>query len=141
GVAAAQGIARATAPWVLLLNPDVVVAGSFVGALATAAATADADVATLVPDLRFASNHSIVNGRGLAVDKTGVPGEVDSGVDVAGLEPARGDVFGGSSGACLLRLSAVREVGGVEPAFFAYFEDVDLAWELRRSGYCAVFIP
>ncbi len=51
------------------------------------------------------------------------------------------DVFGGSSGACLLRLDAVRRVGGVEPAFFAYGEDVDLAWQLRRAGYRALLVP
>jgi GT2 family glycosyltransferase len=41
----------------------------------------------------------------------------------------------------LLRLSAVREVGGIETVFFAYIEDVDLAWELRRGGYRASFVP
>jgi hypothetical protein len=35
----------------------------------------------------------------------------------------------------------VREVGGVEPAFFAYLEDVDLAWQLRRAGYRATLVP
>jgi GT2 family glycosyltransferase len=140
GVAAAQGIARATTAWALLLNPDIVVDRVFVSALAAAIRAAPADVATLVPDLRFASDRSIVNCHGIEVDETGVPGEVDSGADAAGLDPGRSDVFGGSSGACLLRLSAVREVGGIEPAFFAYFEDVDLAWQLRRAGYRASFV-
>ena len=78
GVAAAQGLARAAAPWALLLNPDVVVDPGFVAALAEAAAEAPDDVATLVPDLRFASDRSIVNCRGIEVDDAGIPAEVEA---------------------------------------------------------------
>jgi GT2 family glycosyltransferase len=35
----------------------------------------------------------------------------------------------------------VRALGGPEPAFFAYLEDVDLALRLRCAGYRAVFVP
>ena len=140
GVAVAQGMARASASWALLLNPDVVVDRAFVGALAAAAEDAPDDVATLVPDVRFASDHSVVNTRGLDVDRAGVPSDVDAGQRESG--PIRGrEVFGGSSGACLLRLDAVRRVGSVEPVFFAYGEDVDLAWQLRRAGYRALLVP
>jgi len=140
GVAAAQGMARASASWALLLNPDVVVDRAFVGALAAAAEGAPDDVATLVPDVRFASDRSVVNTRGLDVDRAGVPSDVDGGQRAGGRVRGR-EVFGGSSGACLLRMDAVRRVGGVEPVFFAYGEDVDLAWQLRRAGYRALLVP
>ena len=140
GVAAAQGLARAGAPWALLVNPDVVVDVAFVSALAGAAAAAPGDVATLVPDVRFASNRSIVNCRGLEIDDAGIPAEVEAATRATPVEAPR-EVFGGSSGACLLRLAAVHEVGGVEPAYFAYLEDVDLAWQLRRAGYRALLVP
>lgn len=139
GVAAAQGLARAAAQWALLLNPDVAVATSFLRALVDAAESAPADVATLVPELRFASDSMRVNSRGIQVDVAGIPAEIDVGATSA----AGGgrDVFGGSSGGCLLRLDAVRSVGGIEPAYFAYIEDVDLAWRLQRAGYRALFVP
>jgi GT2 family glycosyltransferase len=140
GVAAAQGLALADAPWTLLLNPDVVVESSFVAALLEAAGSALPDVATLVPDVRFASDRTLVNCRGVDVDRAGIPAEVEAGLPAAELAGPR-DVFGGSSGACLLRLDAVRKVHGIEPAFFAYLEDVDLAWRLRRAGYRAVLVP
>lgn len=140
GLAAAQGIARASARWVLLLNADCRVDEGFFAAMHAAAARAGDDVATLVPDMRFASDPSVINCRGVGVDEIGVPHEVDAGLP-ADRAPVRKDVFGGSSGCCLLRVAAVRAVGGPEPVFFAYLEDVDLAWRLRRAGYRAVFVP
>jgi N-acetylglucosaminyl-diphospho-decaprenol L-rhamnosyltransferase len=140
GVAAAQGMAVASAAWALLLNPDVVVDGGFVGALAAATEAAVDDVATLVPDVRFASDRAIVNCRGIEVDRAGIPADVEAGQRATALEAPR-NVFGGSSGACLLRLDAVGRVGGAEPLFFAYGEDVDLAWQLRRAGYRAELVP
>ena len=141
GVAAAQGIARADAPWILLVNPDVVVESEFIGALVAAAENAAPTVATLVPELRFASRPDVVNCRGLTVDEIGVPAEVDAGTPVSvGAVPSV-PVLGGSSGCCLLRSEHVRSVGGPEPVFFAYLEDVDLAFRLRCAGYDALFVP
>jgi GT2 family glycosyltransferase len=140
GTAAAQGMSRASAPWILLLNPDCQVAAAFIGRMSAEAGTAAADVAALVPDMRFASDPSVVNCRGVAVDEIGVPHEVAAGAAVA-LAPTPQEVFGGSSGCVLLRAQAVRSVGGLELAFFAYLEDVDLAWQLQRAGYRAVFVP
>jgi GT2 family glycosyltransferase len=139
-VAASQGLGRASAPWVLLVNPDVLVDRSFVGELLGAAAVVPEDVATLVPEVRFASNKARVNNRGVELDVAGIPAEIDAG-QYAGEGVAAREVFGGSSGLCLLRRSALLRVGGIEPAFFAYLEDVDLAWQLRRAGYRALLVP
>lgn len=141
GVAAAQGIARAHGAWVLLVNPDVVVDPAFVPALLEASERASARVATLVPELRFSSRPGVVNCRGITVDAIGVPAEVDAGSPaVRGAAPSV-PVLGGSSGCCLLRAEHVRRLGGPEPAFFAYLEDVDLAVRLARAGYEAMFVP
>ena len=32
-------------------------------------------------------------------------------------------------------------VGGLEPLYFAYMEDVDLGWRLRKHGYRAFVVP
>jgi N-acetylglucosaminyl-diphospho-decaprenol L-rhamnosyltransferase len=46
------------------------------------------------------------------------------------------------SGACfLVRRSAWEQVGGFDPAFFMYMEDVDLCWRLHRGGWSVAYQP
>ncbi len=40
-----------------------------------------------------------------------------------------------------MRPSAFREVAGFDETFFMYFEDVDLAWRLRKKGWLAFYVP
>jgi GT2 family glycosyltransferase len=141
GVAAAQGIGRSHAPWILLANPDLVVESGFLRALLAAADDAAPTVATLVPELRFASRPDVVNCRGVTVDEIGVPAEVDAGATSARGGTPSTLILGGSSGCCLLRAEHLRALGGPEPAFFAYLEDVDLALRLRCTGLESVYVP
>jgi GT2 family glycosyltransferase/glycosyltransferase involved in cell wall biosynthesis len=137
--AAAQGTSLATGEWVLFINPDVLVDADFVPALLAAARDVPPHVATLVPELRFTSNPGVVNSRGVTVDDVGVPAEVDAG---AAAEESRSpsDVFGGTTGCCLVRAQALRSVRGLEPCYFAYLDDVDLSQRLQRSGFGARFV-
>lgn len=141
GVAAAQGVACSRAPWILLVNPDLVVAPGFVTALLAAADASGPHVATLVPEMRFATPPDVVNCRGLTVDEIGVPAEIDAGIRVVEPPAPSVPVLGGSSGCCLLRAEHLRRIGGPEPMFFAYLEDVDLALRLDCAGLGAVFVP
>jgi len=46
------------------------------------------------------------------------------------------------SGSCmLLRRSAFDEVGGFDPAYFMYFEDLELCRRLARRGWESVYVP
>jgi GT2 family glycosyltransferase len=140
GVAATQGMARSRAAWVLLVNPDLVVDPGFVGAMLEATDATAASVATLVPEMRFASRLDLVNCRGVTVDEIGVPAEIDAGMPVGARVVPSVPVLGGSSGCCLFRADHLRRVGGPEPAYFAYLEDVDLALRLDCAGYESMFV-
>jgi GT2 family glycosyltransferase len=56
------------------------------------------------------------------------------------------DVFGACGAAALYRAEALRAVArpGEAPfaeRFFMYYEDVDLAWRLRRAGWRTRYVP
>lgn len=139
-VAASQGIGLAQGSWIMLANPDLTVSEEFVGTMLEAARTAPSDVACLVPDIRYAADPSVVNSRGIEVDEIGIPAESDAGVEADPLT-APADVFGPSTSGCLVRRAALAAVGGLEPLYFAYLEDVDVAWRLRKQGYRALVVP
>jgi GT2 family glycosyltransferase len=50
-------------------------------------------------------------------------------------------VFGASASSAFYRADILRAVGGFPADFGAYFEDVDLAWRIRRAGYRCVYEP
>lgn len=46
------------------------------------------------------------------------------------------------SGSCLvMRRSAFDAVGGFDPGYFMYFEDVDLGDRLARAGWASIYVP
>lgn len=139
-VAASQGIALSTGNWVLLANPDLTVREEFIGTMLEAARASAHDVACLVPDIRYAANPSVVNSRGIVVDEIGIPAESDAG-RTAGMLAGLPEVFGPSTSGCLIRRTALAAVGGLEPLYFAYLEDVDVAWRLRKQGYRSLVVP
>jgi GT2 family glycosyltransferase len=45
-----------------------------------------------------------------------------------------------ATGACMfLRASAFHQAGGLEPAFFAHMEEIDLCWRLQKLGYQVMY--
>ncbi|MDQ3380886.1 MAG: glycosyltransferase [Actinomycetota bacterium] len=139
-VAASQGIELSRSAWIMLVNPDLTVSEEFVGRMLVAARSVDDDVACLVPDIRYAANPDVVNSRGIEVDEIGIPAESEAGLRAVALAKLT-DVFGPSTSGCLIRRTALEAVGGLEPLYFAYMEDVDVAWRLRKKGYRALVVP
>lgn len=47
-----------------------------------------------------------------------------------------------ASGCCLLtRTSIYKELGGLNPVFFAHMEEIDYCWRLNRSGFRVMCLP
>jgi GT2 family glycosyltransferase/glycosyltransferase involved in cell wall biosynthesis len=84
---------------------------------------------------------TLLNGVGTALNEVGEGydlgyGEPDPWQTAGGIPPAAGTVVEGfCGGAVLLRGPALEEVGLFDPWFFAYYEDTDLSWRLRRAGW------
>jgi GT2 family glycosyltransferase len=76
-----------------------------------------------------------VNSTGLEIDSFGRARDRDIGLSLDRLARADGPVQGVTGGAALLRTSVLREIGLFDPAYFAYYEDVDLSLRARRAGF------
>ena len=56
-------------------------------------------------------------------------------------DPVTGEVLWCSSACVLFRTSAIREIGGYDPRFFMYGEDVELSYRMRDNGYLLHYVP
>ena len=137
--AASLGAGRSHGEWVLFVDPDLHVDVHFFEALRVAT-TANPTVGSYAPEVRFASDPTMVDSRGLGVDCAGIPFEVRA-QNTNGTTHDLTRVFGGSGGAWLIGRSILERHGAFEPAFFAYMEDVDLAWRLQKRGHITLLVP
>ncbi|MFN4295101.1 MAG: glycosyltransferase family 2 protein, partial [Thermoflexales bacterium] len=152
GFAAAcnQGIRAVGAPFVALLNDDAQPEPQWLEALMRAMREPQALVAGVQPArvgacaslMLFADRPGVVQSAGVAVDRAAIAWERLRGypADCAEAQQPR-EVFGASGGACLYRRAMLDEVGLFDEDFFAYLEDLDLAWRAQWAGWEAVYAP
>lgn len=136
--AANQGIRAGSGEYVALLNDDTKPAPGWLEALVRAARNeqAGAVASLMVYDDRPAT----VQSAGISIDRAAIAW------DRLGGRPARDArepavVFGASGGAALYRRAMLDAIGLLDERFFAYLEDVDLAWRAQRAGWRCVFAP
>lgn len=136
------GIRRALlagARWIALVNTDVALAPDWLARL-RAVGDARPEVGLLNGLLVFADDPLTVNSTGLSLDRLLRARDRDFGVPVAALSRADGPVQGVTGGAVLLRASALRRLGLLDAACFAYCEDVDLSLRAARAGIACWFV-
>jgi N-acetylglucosaminyl-diphospho-decaprenol L-rhamnosyltransferase len=138
GAAANTGVDATDTPYVLVLNPDARPLGDSLEKLAACAAT-NLDAAVIAPTL--------VDEAGRAQpSRIGYPTPLWTGTPAVTSFPSRRSGAAGSDGfavgaAFLLRREAFRAVGGFDPDFFLFYEEVDLCLRLERAGWSIVSCP
>jgi GT2 family glycosyltransferase len=138
--AVARAIAASTGEWIVLVNNDANLAPDALTAL-LAAGEADARIGAVAAQVRFSLRPDVVNSAGLVVDRLGVAYERLAGAPIAAAEAAPRDVFGATGCVALYRRAMLDAIGGFDASFFAYLEDVDVAWRARAAGWRAVYEP
>ncbi len=150
GANAAADPGTGEAPWLVVANPDVEWApGSLdallaaaqrwprAGALGPAIRTPDGALypsARAVPSLGRGIGHALL-GWWWPANPWTASYRRERGAPVEG-------PTGWLSGSCLLlRRSAFEDVGGFDPAYFMYFEDLDLCERLAAAGWSSVYVP
>jgi GT2 family glycosyltransferase len=149
GFAAAmnRGVAETTAPFVLGLNADTVVAPRAIDALAATLA-ADLDLGGVQPRILQlegeqpgAPDAARLYSAGMALTTDGRAFEVGAGEEQSpGWRTGR-EVFGVCGAACLLRRELFTELGGYDESFVSFYEDVDLNVRARIAGWRFGYVP
>jgi N-acetylglucosaminyl-diphospho-decaprenol L-rhamnosyltransferase len=150
GAAVNAALADRSQGWALVANPDVrFEPGSVDELLAVAARWPRA--ATVGPAIRTPDGELYPSARDLPRLSTGIghallgwawPANPWTARYRREREEPRERPAGWLSGSCfLVDLAAFRAVGGFDPGYFMYFEDVDLAERLGRAGYLHVYAP
>jgi GT2 family glycosyltransferase len=134
-----RAIAIARGRWVALLNDDARLHEDAL-TVALRAGERDSRIGSVAGQVRFEAAPGMINSTGIAVDSLGVAVERLAGRTVAEAA-AGGEVFGATGCFALYRSEMLGRVGGFEERFFAYLEDVDLAWRAAAAGWTAVYEP
>lgn len=137
--------------WVLLSNPDVVLAPGMIDELVRVAKR-DELIAAVGPALLTSDGEIYPSARSVPSLRTGVGHAlfVNLWVENPWTRAYRNDRAtlaverdaGWLSGACLLvRRELFEQIGGFDPGYFMYFEDVDLGYRFGKAGYRNVYAP
>ena len=127
------------ARWVGLVNPDVRLEPDWLERL-VAAGEATPDAGLLQGLLLFEDQPDVVNSTGLVLDAVWRAKDRDFGVPLARLAREDGPVTAATGGAVLLRADMLREIGVLDPAYFAYYEDLDLSLRAARRGWRTYYV-
>lgn len=137
-VANNQGFRAASAPFIATLNNDIRVRPGWF--METLAQTRDPGVGAVATTILYESPPGVVNSTGIEMNWLGRALDRADGTPLDEVTDMTAP-FGACAGAALYRAEALRGAGGFDERYFAYYEDVDLAWRLRRMGWSCAFSP
>jgi GT2 family glycosyltransferase len=141
GFAAANNIAirNTTAAYIATLNNDAWAEPTWVAELVKVAES-DHRVGMAASKMLFAAQPTMINSAGIALDRAGIAWDWRGGEpDDEDTRPV--EVFGPCAGAALYQRTMLDDVGLLDEDFFAYLEDVDLAWRARLRGWRCLYVP
>jgi N-acetylglucosaminyl-diphospho-decaprenol L-rhamnosyltransferase len=131
-----HGVAAGDGEIVVLLNNDVETRPDFLARL-IASLEADSRVGS-VAALMLQPGERVIDSAGLAADATLACFPRLQGLPSAQASCERPVLAGPAGTAAAYRRTAWEQVGGLDEAMFAYYEDFDLALRLRSAGWSSV---
>ena len=142
-----RAIEMIEAEYVVLLNSDVEVAPGWLEPL-VAVLDRDERVAAVQPKIlayRDKKKFEYAGAAGGYIDYLGFPfcrGRVmDTTEQDDGQYDDEVDVFWATGASLCIRRDVYRATGGLDEAFFAHMEEIDLCWRLKNGGYTLKVVP
>lgn len=125
--------------WLVFLNPDAFPDVEWLERLEAAAAE-QPGVTMFASELRLASSPADLDGAGDAYHTSGLAWRIGHGAPASSATNAPHEVFSPCGAAAMVRRDVFELIGGFDPTFFCYMEDVDLAFRLRLRGHRCVYV-
>jgi GT2 family glycosyltransferase len=101
----------------------------------------DPKIGMCASKMLFYYHTGVLNSTGISLDIAGIAWDRRGGERDEGCEGEPVEIFGPCAGAALYRREMLDEVGLFDEDFFAYHEDVDLAWRARSRGWRCMYNP
>ncbi len=135
-----QGIRAGTTPFVALLNNDTEPDPQWLEI--SLKGMDDPRVGSVTGVLLFAGHPDMVQSAGISMDRAAIAWDRFGGLPrthPAVQQPA--EIFGASGGAALYRRAMLDNIGLLNERYFAYLEDVELAWRAQKAGWICRYEP
>jgi len=133
-----QAIRASHGDYIVTLNNDTRVEPGFLAEMVRVAES-DSRIGACAP-LIILHHRRLVDSAGIEVDWAGIAWQRRRGEPI-GTSRDPEEVFGACAGAALYRRTMLDEVGLFDEQYFAYYEDVDLAWRAKLAGWRCVHVP
>jgi GT2 family glycosyltransferase len=142
GFAAAnnQAIQASDSPFIATLNNDTRAEPDWLKMLVSAMES-HPRVGMCASKMLFADQPGVINSAGICLDRAAIAWDRLGGQPDNPAESETIPIFGPSAGAALYRRAMLDQIGLFDEKFFAYLEDVDLAWRAQRAGWKALYVP
>lgn len=130
--------------YIITLNNDTKAEPHFVANL-IAASKCNRDIGSVAPKIKLFYENNLIDGIGITINRDG-GGENRGHKELdMGQYDNREEVFGVSAGAALYTRALLEDVAYqghyFDNTFFAYYEDLDLAWRARLKGWKSLACP
>lgn len=143
-----QAVDQTTGRFVFSINPDVFLLPGFFPPLVKAIEQ-DEEVGMVAPKLLQARAPEILDSTGLFIDRRRRPYDRGQGEVDCKKYDDQVEIFGACGAAALYRRTMLQDVAlrvalkdeYFDEDFFAYYEDVDLAWRAQHRGWRCVYAP
>lgn len=134
------GIKVAKGELIATLNNDTKVTSRWVEKLVDAI-NSDANVGMCASKMLFMKNAEFIDSTGICISRSGACWDWGMFEFDNGQYESIDEVFGPCAGAGMYRKSMLEEIGLFDEDFYAYMEDVDLAFRGRLRGWKCFYVP
>ncbi|WP_054026855.1 glycosyltransferase family 2 protein [Bacillus sp. FJAT-28004] len=138
-----QAIRETSSDYVLVLNPDVTLDPNYLKEI-IGFMEQKPTVGSATGRLVFASNKEVMDSAGIGMKRTRNAYDLAAGDQAVDWNTTQA-VFGVSGAAAVYRTAMIRDIEFdgefFDEHFFAYKEDVDVAWRAKKLGWTSYYIP